>query len=508
MSVVPLGRRLSAIQSGAPPDVIKDVHTVRLDFETDDPTDDLMATMSDGRRCFISAKREVGNDRHLKDTVEGWVGQMGDIRDGDLVVLAAEELKGVVKDLAEALRRRRDGRDPAGKHRDAIAAVTKHVPAALVDDLLDRVRVLHIPSATGAIQTRTLLESMAGYLVEDGNGGAVVSVLSDSFLTQSGNASASSAEDWVQEIRKGSRPLIADGSGPAGIRLAANLAAREAYNEILTVRRGRIDLTLLAEDLPPVTVEDLIGGLRVEIDQSKRDSDYEFLRVIRRWRRMLLVGQPGAGKSVALRELAAECASDPHAPLPIHVHLAELLRSNTEGLTADTLLAAAAARVTDLELREALVRQMRQELDNGTAILLCDGLDECGSRAAWMAQQLKDIVDGLNSRAGVVVATRANAAAAAERLGLPRVDLMAPKDLSETVRSVLHACADARIDEVERADWLATRRQWISDAREQHPELFKVPLLAVLLALICADTPEADLPRGEPSCCTPPSSSR
>jgi hypothetical protein len=178
------------------------------------------------------------------------------------------------------------------------------------------------------------------------------------------------------------------------------------------------------------------------------------------------------------------------------MHLAELLRSNTEGLTADTLLAAAAARVTDLELREALVRQMRQELDNGTAILLCDGLDECGSRAAWMAQQLKDIVDGLNTRAGVVVATRANAAAAAERLGLPRVDLMAPKDLSETVRSVLHACADARIDEVERADWLATRRQWISDAREQHPELFKVPLLAVLLALICADTPEADLPKG------------
>lgn len=473
-----------------------DVHTVRLDFETDDPTDDLMATMSDGRRCFISAKREVGNDRHLKDTVEGWVGQMRDVRDGDLLVLAAEELKGVVKDLAEALRRRRDGRDPAGKHGDAIAAVTKHVPGTLVDDLLGRVRVLHIPSATGASQTRTLLESMASYLVEDGNGRAVVSVLSDSFLTQSGNASASSAEDWVQEIRKGCRPLITDRSGPAGMRLAANLAAREEYNEILTVRRGRIDLTLLAEDLPPVTVEDLIGGLRVEIDQTKRDSDYELLRVIRRWRRMLLVGQPGAGKSVALRELAAECASDPHAPLAIHVHLAELLRSNTEGLTVDTLLAAAAARVTDLELREALVRQMRRELDNGTAILLCDGLDECGSRAAWMAQQLKDVVDGLNPRAGVVVATRANAAAAAERLGLPRVDLMAPKDLSETVRSVLHACADARIDEHERAGWLATRRQWISDAREQHPELFKVPLLAVLLALICADTPEADLPKG------------
>lgn len=473
-----------------------DVHTVRLDFETDDPTDDLKATMSDGRRCFISAKREVGNDRHLRDTVAGWVEQMGDIRGGDLLVLAAEELKGVVRDLAEALRRRRDGRDLASKHRSAIGAVIKYVPAALVEDLLDRVRVLHLRSATGASLTRTLLESMASYLVEDGNGGAVVSVLSDSFLTQAGDASASSIEDWVQAIRKGCRPLIASGSGPAGMRLAATLAAREAYNEILTARRGRIDLTLLAEDLPPVTVEDLIGGLRVETDPRKRNSDDKFLRVIRRWRRMLLVGQPGAGKSVALRELAAECAKDPRAPLPIHMNLTQLLRSNTEGLTVDSLLAAAAAPVTDLELREALVRHMRQELVNGTAILLCDGLDECGSRAAWMAQQLKDIVDGLNPRAGVVIAMRSNAAAAAKRLGLPRVDLVAPEDLSNTVGSVLDACADARIDEDQRGAWLAIRRQWISDARKMHSELFKVPLLAVLLALICADTPEADLPKG------------
>ena len=183
-----------------------DVHTVRLDFETDDPTDDLMATMSDGRRCFISAKREVGNDRHLKDTVVGWVGQMGDIRDGDLLVLAAEELKGVVKDLAEALRRRRDGRDSAGKHRDAIAAVTKHVPAALVDDLLDRVRVLHIPSATGASQTRTLLESMAGYLVEDGNGGAVDSPFRSGPLTSLSSVEAITA-DWVRWYNSTS-PLI------------------------------------------------------------------------------------------------------------------------------------------------------------------------------------------------------------------------------------------------------------------------------------------------------------
>jgi hypothetical protein len=57
-------------------DLPNDVHAIRLDFETDDPTDDLAATMSDGSRCFISAKRAVGNDRHLKSTVDGWVAQI------------------------------------------------------------------------------------------------------------------------------------------------------------------------------------------------------------------------------------------------------------------------------------------------------------------------------------------------------------------------------------------------------------------------------------------------
>lgn len=137
-------------------DLPSDVHAARLDFETDDPTDDLVATMSDGSRCFISAKRAVGNDRHLKSTVEGWVAQMSTVRGGDVLVIAAEELKGPVKDLPEALRRRRDGRELAVRHQKAITAVTKSVPVGLRDDMLNRTRVLHIPMATGTSQTRAV----------------------------------------------------------------------------------------------------------------------------------------------------------------------------------------------------------------------------------------------------------------------------------------------------------------------------------------------------------------
>lgn len=211
---------------------------------------------------------------------------------------------------------------------------------------------------------------------------------------------------------------------------------------------------------------------------------------------MLLVGQPGTGKSVALRELAAQCASDPHAPLPILVHLPSLLQPSPSDLSADLLISSAAERVANPELRSPLMRAMRQELDSGTAILLCDGLDECGPKAAWIAQQIKDVLDVFAPRVGIVVATRANAVAAATRIGLPRVHLNPPQDLSTTVQSVLRTCSETRIQAGGRESWLAIRRKWIEDARDQHPELFRVPLLAVLLALICADTAEAELPKG------------
>ncbi|MFD4442072.1 hypothetical protein ACFWPK_20085 [Nocardia sp. NPDC058519] len=123
-------------------------------------------------------------------------------------------------------------------------------------------------------------------------------------------------------------------------------------------------------------------------------------------------------------------------------------------------------------------------------------LDECGSRAPWIAQQLSDLLEALPSTTGFVLATRANAERAAARLELPRAELAPPDDLSATVDAVLGACAEARAPETNRRTWLAARRGWIKGASEQHDHLLQVPLLAILLALICADTPDAELPRG------------
>jgi len=165
-------------------------------------------------------------------------------------------------------------------------------------------------------------------------------------------------------------------------------------------------------------------------------------------------------------------------------------------LTVDGIIDVATAGVFRDDQRVPLAEYLAGELADGRAIVLCDGLDECGARAPWVAQQLANILDSLHPRAGFVLATRATAQTPSARLGLPRVELAPPRDLSETVDSVLAACVDVRVPEAEREAWLATRRAWIRDTKDEHEHLLMVPLLAILLTLICARASDADLPKG------------
>lgn len=472
------------------------VYATRLDFETQDPTDDIKVTFSDGRRAFISAKRAAGDSGPFHETVDGWGAQVATAGPDDLLVLAAEELRGVVRELDSALRRHRSGQPVTRTiEKAALAAVTKRLPPSLHAEALAQARVLHIPSATAGTQTQSLLAALAGYVVEDGNGAAALAVLSDEFNRRAGTAGSSKIEDWVRILKAAGHPVARTLSGPAGMRAAARVEAETAYRAACVAERGRIDLSLLAEDLPPIVVDDLIDGLQIKLESDDRDHGHDLLRYVRRWRRILLVGQPGAGKSVAMRELASHCAGLGFAPIPVRISLTRLLRNHPEPFTLDALLAAA-SEVVGPDHQQALLNFLRAAVERGDALLLCDGLDECGSRAPWVAQQLRDVLDGLPVEVGLVVATRASAVAAAGRLDLPRADLVTPTDLRSTVEAVLEACAQTRVPAAERETWIRSRREWIEEAQAQHGALLSVPLLAILLALICADTDDSDLPKG------------
>ncbi|WP_216087558.1 NACHT domain-containing protein [Streptomyces viridosporus] len=476
-------------------DVPAGVWPVRLDFETSDPTDDIRVTFSDGRRAYVSAKRKIDRGRPLEETLTGWVGQVPTLGPDDLLVIAGEELVGPVKNLDRALRRHRAGlRMETGDESRALALLTDRLPSRVRGLILDRARVLHLPGSTGPAPHRDLLAALMDLVVADAQGHRAVSALADFFHRQAGEALGSSAEDWVAALTASGVTVIPDQGGPVAMRLASRRNVVDAYRSRLTAEAGRIDLSLLADDLPPLAVDDLVGGLRIDMEGER--TSLPLLRRLRRWRRMLIVGQPGSGKSVAVREIAAHCASHADAPVPIPVSLPRLLKGQPGRLTIDGLVDDAVAGTVPDTDRAPLAAYLKEEIGRGCALVLCDGLDECEARAPWVAQQLEEILTSLHPSCGFVVTTRANAQEAAARLGLPRVELAPPRDLGPTVDSVLVACAEARIPEPDRAAFLATRRAWIEDAKEEHAHLLAVPLLATLLALVCANAPDADLPKG------------
>ncbi|WP_431980088.1 NACHT domain-containing protein [Streptomyces qinglanensis] len=475
-------------------DVPAGVCPIRLEFETSDPTDDIRVTFSDGRRAYVSAKRKIDRGRPLEETLTGWVGQVPALGPDDLLVIAGEELVGPVKNLDRALRRRRAGLPmETDSESKALALLTDRLPSRVRRLVLDRARVLHLPGSTGPAPHRELLAALMDLVVADARGHRAVSALADFFHRQAGEALGSSAEDWVAALAASGETVLPDQGGPVAMRLASRRNAVDAYRARLAAEAGRIDLSLLADDLPPLFV-DLVGGLRIDVEGERISSS--LLRYLRRWRRMLIVGQPGSGKSVAVREIAAHCASHAHAPAPIPVSLPRLLKRQPRRLTLDGLVDDAVADTVLRADRGPLAAHLKEEIGEGRALVLCDGLDECGARAPWVAQQLEEILTSLPPSCGFVVTTRANAQGAAARLSLPRVELAPPKSLGATVDSVLVACGEARIPEPDRAAFLATRRAWIKNVEKDHAHLLAVPLLAALLALVCANASDADLPKG------------
>lgn len=476
-------------------DVPSGVNPIRVDFETTDPTDDLRVSFSDGRCAFISAKRKVQRGAPLRDTLRQWMDQVQELGDDDLLVLAGEEFVGPLRGLGDALQRRRQGRlDEVATDRKALEAVATLVPDALREKVLDHARVLHLPQLTSGGQARSLLISMMDFVVDEQHGRQAVAALSDALHGQAGQGSGSGVDNWVHLLEEVGLTVHRDIQGPAAMRVAARRAAVSAYRETLLAQAGHLDLSLLAEDLSPIVREKLVDSLRIRVDGER--TDVSLIRHLRRWRRMLIIGQPGAGKSIALREIAAHCAAHPDGPIPVVIPLPKLLALHPGPLSVDLLIEVGVRHRVGEEHQQALVGAIEEALSCGEVLLLLDGLDECGHLASWVVTELVRIQTGLRPRTGLVMCTRASTQRAALRLGLPRVELTTPADLNQSVDEILVSCAAQRVAAEARSRWLEVRRAWMSEARDRHESLLNIPLLAALVALTCAETTDFDLPQG------------
>jgi len=476
---------------------------VALSFETGEAVDDIRCVLADGTVLRLQAKRACGADEHLAATVVQWMGQVGDLRQGDKVGLATAEPKGVVRDLGAALDRRR--RSVPGPllpgEKKALEAVRgklpRGTPTQVADQVLDAAVVMGIAVSSARDEGfRSVANLSDGTVVPIGSGLAAVGALQHAFQAQAAAGAGSAVDDWLQILKEAGLQVFPDAEGAAGPRRRAELDAVTAHRGRLASRDGIVEFSLLADDLPKMRYAPLVGSLRVTVP-GQRGSDAGFLATARRWPRMLLTGLPGMGKTTALEQAAARWAADSSAPIPVVVPLREVARQRPRGGTDVSLrlLVEVGTRTAPEHERVPLRRALERAAASGDAVLLLDGLDECGDRRAVVADGLAAVIDGLPADTGVVLATRDSGRLAAGRLNMPEARLTEPAQLELVLGQIL-AHAACRISEEDRGRWVRQREEQLEDIRGGHPDLFSIPLFAVLLTLLLAQPLSRTLPRG------------
>ena len=479
---------------------------VTLLFETGDAVDDIRCGLADGTVLWLQAKRACGADAQLEATAAQWVGQVGSLRDGDKIGLATAEPKGPVRDLGAALDRRRRPREVAGPfppgETKALDALRGKLPAGTPPETADRVMDAAIvmtvaaspPRDEGFLSVAYLLD---GTVVPAGSGTAAIAALQRAFQEQAAAGTGSGLDDWLEILAKAGLQVFPDASGPAGQRRRAELNAVAAHRDRLAARDGILEFSLLADDLPPMKYKPLADSLNLAV--PGRDlSDAEFLGTARRWTRMLLTGLPGMGKSTALEQAAARWAADDDAPVPILVPLRDIARRRprrSTDITLPVLIEAATAAVPEQE-RVPLRRALEQAAASGGAVLLLDGLDECQDRRAVVADGLAAVAAGLPDGTGIVLATRDSGLAAAGKLNMPVARLAEPLRLGVVLVRLLAHIAAFRVAEADRDQWVRQHQQQLEEIRASHPDLWRIPLFAILFTLLIAQPAPRALPVG------------
>lgn len=184
----------------------------------------------------------------------------------------------------------------------------------------------------------------------------------------------------------------------SGSKLFWNIAL-EKYRKALVAKHGALKIPFRPNR--PLLMDEVYVPLKVAGSRSDTDK-IEALQAVRNYRRLMVKGQPGSGKTMLLRYLALNYGSGKlrlgDEPIVILLELhrlsggAEILPELVEALKRD-----------DFPNGTAF---LQQALEKGRVVLLLDGLDEVNSiDRSTVVKRIKDFLD-LYEKCGVVITCR------------------------------------------------------------------------------------------------------
>lgn len=462
--------------------------------------DDLMLKMRGGGRLWLQAKSSLSISNRDGTEFSKTVRQIAthfqstDMdAERDRLVIVVGKSTAPLKSLKTALDRTRNhaAAAPSTAEMSALASFEAHLQSLKPGDIdaikrLAAVLILDDIHEDTSSYRQNAIEMLNGRVVEDGHGAAAFSALQNAVWRRSGQRLGESLEGWLDCLREMHLPLISDRQGALAARLEARAGALAEYRAHVRMR-SHLRLATLHESLGDIEIAPMTSQVLVS---RERADEQPFWWAQRRETRCVLTGAPGMGKTTALRRLAAQLVDDAEEPLPLFVHLPDLIKTLDAHENPLEELVRVGVKVLPSTIRSDVQEELLERLrETGHAVLLMDSLDECREHRRRVVDFIAMAMEDMHDDAEAVLATRDAGYASASSLHWSHIKLLDAKDLDAVLERVANRLSELRlISAQQRSGWVSERMELLKMYRDRDAGIRANPLLSMGLLVLLADS--------------------